>query len=141
MSWRIGGPACRRCNTVARFRRQARPCATRDRRAGSSTAFVRRCVQLLRDTNAFPGGDLHVEFRSADGVRTCLSPDALASCLGALGVAKDVLPPTSAGRANQLRSITASRPVLIVLEDVTDPAQVLPCVPNGPDSAVLVAPN
>lgn len=29
------------------------------------TAFVRRCVQRLRDAKAFPGGDLHVEFGSS----------------------------------------------------------------------------
>ncbi|MFC3452652.1 tetratricopeptide repeat protein [Amycolatopsis speibonae] len=101
------------------------------------TAFIRRCVQRFRDGGVFSGGDLHVEFASVDGIAPSVA-DALASCLLALGVAKDVMPSTVAGRANHLRSITAEKPVLIVLEDVTDAAQVLPFVPNGADSAVLV---
>ncbi|MFI7123143.1 NB-ARC domain-containing protein [Amycolatopsis sp. NPDC049868] len=101
------------------------------------TAFIRRCVQRFRDARMFSGGDLHVEFATADGIAPSVA-DALASCLLALGVAKDVMPSTLAERANQLRSITAEKPVLIVLEDVTDAAQVLPFVPNGADSAVLV---
>ncbi|UMP07032.1 NB-ARC domain-containing protein [Amycolatopsis sp. EV170708-02-1] len=101
------------------------------------TAFIRRCVQRFRDAKVFSGGDLHVEFASVDGIAPSVA-DALASCLLALGVAKDVMPSTAAGRANHLRSITARKPVLIVLEDVTDAAQVLPFVPNGADSAVWV---
>ncbi|NBH02905.1 tetratricopeptide repeat protein [Amycolatopsis sp. SID8362] len=101
------------------------------------TAFVRRCVQGARDADAFPGGDLHVDFGPVDGERLSVS-DALASCLNALGVAREVLPASLAERANQLRTITAHRPVLLVLEDVTDAAQVLPFVPNSQASAVLV---
>ncbi|WP_410608399.1 tetratricopeptide repeat protein [Amycolatopsis sp. lyj-109] len=101
------------------------------------TAFVRRCVQQARDEGAFPGGDLHVDFGPVDGERLSVS-DALASCLTSLGVAKEVLPASLAGRANQLRSMTADLPVLLVLEDVTDPAQVVPFLPNSQASAVLV---
>lgn len=104
------------------------------------TAFVRRCVQRIREANRFPGGDLHVDFGPVNGDRLSVA-DALGSCLGALGVAKDVLPSTLAERANRLRTITAHRQVLIVLEDVTEPAQVLPFLPNSPASAVLVTSN
>ncbi|RSN30582.1 hypothetical protein DL990_21620 [Amycolatopsis sp. WAC 01416] len=101
------------------------------------TAFIRRCVQRFRDTAVFSGGDLHVEFASVDGIAPSVA-DALGSCLLALGVAKDVMPSTLAERANRLRTITAEKAVLIVLEDVSDAAQVLPFVPNGSGSAVLV---
>lgn len=101
------------------------------------TAFVRRCVANVRAAGMFPDGDLHVEFGGAEGERISVA-DALAACLRALGVDPSMMPATLSERANRLRSLTAHLSVLIVLEDVTDPAQVLPFIPNGPASAVLV---
>jgi hypothetical protein len=53
-------------------------------------------------------------------------------------VSKEVLPTSLAERANQLRSIRAHKSVLLVLEDVSDAAQVTPFLPNSQASAVLV---
>ncbi|MFF2086099.1 hypothetical protein ACFVVM_20170 [Nocardia sp. NPDC058176] len=104
------------------------------------TAFVRRCVERVRDAGLFADGDLHVDFGPADGERTSVA-DALAACLTALGVSADLIPPTLAARANRLRTLTAHKSVLIVLENVSEPAQVRPFVPNSASSAVLVASN
>jgi tetratricopeptide (TPR) repeat protein len=93
-------------------------------------------VRHIRDTGAFPAGDLHVEFGALGDERLSVA-DGLALCLSALGVAKEVIPASTTARANLLRSITAQRPVLIVLDDVTDSSQVLPFLPNSQLSAVL----
>lgn len=104
------------------------------------TAFVRRCVDQLRDERVFADGDLYVDFGSVQDEPVSVA-DALSACLTALGVTPEAMPSTLAGRANRLRSLTAHKAVLIVLDDVTDPAQVLPFVPNGGGSAVLVTSN
>ncbi|WP_433662565.1 hypothetical protein ACQPW1_10675 [Nocardia sp. CA-128927] len=101
------------------------------------TAFVRRSVEKARAASMFTDGDLHVDFGVVQGERMSVE-DALAACLTALGVATEVLPASLASRANLLRSKTADVSVLIVLENVTDPAQVTPFIPIGPASAVLV---
>jgi hypothetical protein len=104
------------------------------------SALVHRCVQMFQygdGASPFPGGELYVDFGPVDGVRSSVA-DALASCLTALGVARTVLPASLSERSRMLRSITADRPVLIVLEDVTDAAQVEPFLPNSQASAVLV---
>lgn len=100
-------------------------------------AFLRRCVEQTRAAHQFTDGDLHVDFGSVHGERMSVA-DALSSCLSGLGVAADVMPATLPQRMNRLRSLTAEKSVLIVLENVTDAAQVLPFVPNGARSAVLV---
>jgi tetratricopeptide (TPR) repeat protein len=102
------------------------------------TALVRRFVQRVRDDGGFPDGDLHVDFGATGDGHPVSVADALASCLTAMGVSRDVLPSSLAGRANLLRSTTAGRKMVIVLDDVTDAAQVLPFVPRTPGNAVLV---
>ncbi|MQY23422.1 NB-ARC domain-containing protein [Nocardia macrotermitis] len=104
------------------------------------TAFVRRSVEKAIASGRFADGQLCVEFGSGPGERTSVS-DGLAACLAALGIATDAIPSSLKERSNRLRSITAEKSVLIVLEDVTDAAQVVPFVPGGPTSAVLVTSN
>ena len=60
------------------------------------------------------------------------------SCLRALNVEDRYLPPTLFERVNLFRTLTAEHPFLVVLENATAPAQVLPLLPNGPGSVVLV---
>ncbi|WP_225729168.1 MULTISPECIES: tetratricopeptide repeat protein [unclassified Nocardia] len=99
------------------------------------TAFVRRCVE--RADGVFGDGELHVDFGAERAERTSVA-DALAQCLRALGVHPEVMPTTAAERANRLRTLTARKSVLIVLDNVTAPAEVLPFLPNSATSAVLV---
>ncbi|MFD8498072.1 hypothetical protein [Amycolatopsis sp. NPDC059657] len=102
------------------------------------TAFVRHYVELISDLNGYPGGYLYVDFGALPDGEVVSVTDALASCLISCGVAKEVIPDGLADRANLLRSRTAERGIMIVLDDVTEPAQVTPFVPRGPGSAVVV---
>lgn len=100
--------------------------------------LARQLVEARRGT--FPGGELYVAFDESDQSTESVS-DALASCLLALGVDEKVIPSRLADRAGLFRTRTASSPTLVVLDDVSDPAQVLAFVPNAPGSAVLVTSN
>ncbi|TDV44278.1 NB-ARC domain-containing protein [Actinophytocola oryzae] len=99
------------------------------------TVLVRKAVERHRD--AFPGGELLVEFARTEDGGVSVS-DALASCLFALGVSASVLPAAEHDRVRLFRTRTASRPVLMVLDDVAEPSEVTPLVPSAPGSVVLV---
>jgi hypothetical protein len=91
--------------------------------------------------NEYPGGQLYVDYsalRTNDGAAV---GDALADCLRSLGVRPEDIPNRLAARANMFRTRTADQPVLVVLDDVDEPAQVRPLVPNSADSAVLATSN
>ncbi|RZS36607.1 NB-ARC domain-containing protein [Herbihabitans rhizosphaerae] len=81
------------------------------------------------------GGELFVRYGDGDIVSVA---DALAASLRALGVHNDAIPASLAERTGLYRTRTAGRPTLVVLDDVTDPAQVTPLVPSAPGSVVLV---
>jgi tetratricopeptide (TPR) repeat protein len=99
------------------------------------TVLVRKAVE--RHRGAFPGGELFVEFARTEDGGVSVS-DALASCLFALGVSASVLPAAEHDRVRLFRTRTASRPVLMVLDDVAEPSEVTPLVPSAPGSVVLV---
>ncbi|WP_370932442.1 hypothetical protein [Amycolatopsis sp. cg13] len=100
--------------------------------------LARRYVEENR--GVFPGGELYIDYGAA-GQGTEAVSDALTSCLLALGVANEAIPARLTDRAALFRTKTAAAPTLVVLDDVTDPAQVLSFVPNSPGSAVLVTSN
>ncbi|KAA5830500.1 tetratricopeptide repeat protein [Saccharopolyspora hirsuta] len=103
------------------------------------TAVVQQAV--ARTERAFPGGELYVDFAQLrDGGGTAVN-DGLADCLRALGVHDKVMPSTLAGRASLYRTRTRDRPVLVVLDDVVEPAEVAPFVPSSTGSTVLVTSN
>ncbi|MFE1591956.1 NB-ARC domain-containing protein [Nocardia sp. NPDC058705] len=104
------------------------------------TAFVRRCVEKVRVEGMFADGDLHVDFGPVDGEEMSVT-DALVMCLHELGISIEPGRPRLQHLSNRLRSVTAQRSVLIVLENVTDSAQVMPFIPNSASSAVLVISN
>lgn len=94
----------------------------------------------------FPDGQLFVDFAAlrsegggaggAGGAGGDVS-EALAGCLRALGVHDQYLPAGLAERTALYRDLSADRRVLVVLDDVTRPAQVTALLPQGPGSAVL----
>ncbi|GAB2669742.1 tetratricopeptide repeat protein [Saccharopolyspora gloriosae] len=93
------------------------------------------------EVDAYPGGELFVDLgklRGPDGVAVS---DALADCLRSLGVQEKVLPSTFAGRAGLYQTWTSGSPVLVLLDDVAEPAEVEPFVPKAPGSSVLVTSN
>ncbi|MFD3506646.1 hypothetical protein [Nocardia sp. NPDC058666] len=88
----------------------------------------------------FVDGELYVDFGRIDGEEMSVA-DAMAMCLQEMGVSPDLLRLRLPGLSNLLRGLTARYSVLIVLENVTDPAQVTPFIPNSASSAVLVVSN
>ncbi|MEW2293180.1 NB-ARC domain-containing protein [Streptomyces sp. NPDC006743] len=64
--------------------------------------------------------------------------EALAMCLRSLPGGDDAIPGSLAERTNLFRTRSAGLRILLVLDDVDQPAQVRALIPKGPGSAVLV---
>ncbi|WP_329223281.1 NB-ARC domain-containing protein [Streptomyces sp. NBC_01485] len=92
----------------------------------------------------FPDGQLYVDFaalRDRSAPVTAAGADvseALAMCLRSLTGSDDGIPSSLAERTNLFRSRSADLRILLVLDDVNQPAQVRALIPKGPGSAVLV---
>ncbi|MFF2660969.1 BTAD domain-containing putative transcriptional regulator [Kitasatospora sp. NPDC058032] len=85
----------------------------------------------------FPDGQLFMALH--DRLGGPIGPeDAITRMLGSLGHAPSDLPADPHERATLLRTTTAGRKLLIVLDDVDSADQVLPLVPGNPESAVIV---
>ncbi|MEU6797591.1 BTAD domain-containing putative transcriptional regulator, partial [Nonomuraea wenchangensis] len=98
------------------------------------TALAVHCAHAVRD--AYPEGQLHLSLGGT--AETPAAPaDLLAEALRALGVAEGALPASAHERATLYRSLLAGRPVLVLLDDAADAAQVRPLLP-GSGCAVLV---
>ncbi|WP_424640519.1 NB-ARC domain-containing protein [Embleya sp. AB8] len=102
-------------------------------------SIARRWTENMRDR--FPGGDLHVDYSALRDRAGGDVSEGLAKCLRSLGVAEEYLPATLDERAALFRTLTAEQRVLVVLDAVTEPAQVSALVPRAPGSAVLVTSN
>ena len=103
---------------------------------GKSTLGLRAAHQLAA---GFPDGqlyaDLHQERGGEPGDR---ASRVLGRFLRGLGMADALVPDDAAERAAAYRSRLARRRVLVVLDGVTDPADVTALLPGSPGSAVLV---
>ena len=109
------------------------------------TATALRFAETVQDL--YPDGQLYVPFaglrdRSAPtpsvGTGVADVSEALAMCLSGLGVGEDAMPRTVEARANLFRSCSSDLRILLVLDDVTEPAHVRALIPKGPGSGVLV---
>lgn len=99
------------------------------------SATVRRWAH--RESDRFPGGEFYVDYAE---LRRQTGGDVSAGvsrCLRALGVEDQYLPGTLGELSAMFRSRTAAERVLVVLDDVTEPAQVRALIPGGPGSVVL----
>ncbi|MGW6457581.1 NB-ARC domain-containing protein [Streptomyces sp. NPDC055078] len=90
-----------------------------------------------RNRRRFPDGQLFVDFAALRAGAGADVSEALAMCLRALGVHTAYLPAGLADRTALYRTLSADRRMLVVLDDVSRPAQVTALVPQGPGSAVL----
>ncbi|WP_309505911.1 ATP-binding protein [Streptomyces pyxinae] len=89
----------------------------------------------------FPDGRLYVDFAELRGLSGGADVSAaMEKCLRSLGVEGD-LPLDRAALGRMYRWHLRKRRVLLVLDDVSEPAQVEALLPNGPGSAVVVTGN
>ncbi|MFD9789383.1 BTAD domain-containing putative transcriptional regulator [Streptomyces sp. NPDC059070] len=99
------------------------------------TALAVHVAQRLR--HRFPDGRLYADMRGT-GPRPAEPMEALGRFLRVLGVHTGHLPTLAEERAALYRSMLATRRVLVVLDNVRDPAQVRDLLPGTPGSAVLL---
>ncbi|MFC6023045.1 BTAD domain-containing putative transcriptional regulator [Plantactinospora solaniradicis] len=102
--------------------------------AGKTTVAVEVARRIA---DRFPDGRLFVDLH---GVRPqpAEPAEALGRLLRALGVADDAIPAEPDERAALLRSRTAGRRLLLVLDNIANEAQVRPLLPAGTGCAVLI---
>jgi tetratricopeptide (TPR) repeat protein/transcriptional regulator with XRE-family HTH domain len=108
--------------------------------AVSGTAGVGKTALALhwahRVRERFPDGQLYLNLRGYDPDRPVTAADALARLLGAMGVGDP--PSDEDDRAARYRTETASRRLLIVLDNAASEEQVRPLLPGSASCAVVV---
>jgi tetratricopeptide (TPR) repeat protein len=99
------------------------------------TAFAVEWTRSVRDR--FPDGQIFLDLRGHTR-RTAVPPaDALGHALRALGVPADRIPAEVAEQVGTYRSLVHDKRILLVLDNAADAEQVLPLVPTG-DASLLV---
>jgi DNA-binding SARP family transcriptional activator len=101
---------------------------------GKTTLAVRAARQA---SGAFPGGGLFADLRGTTN-EPADPHDVLGSFLRALGVQAQRVPTDPEERIGLYRSMTATRRVLVVLDDAAAEAQVRPLIPAGDGCAAIV---
>jgi len=87
----------------------------------------------------FPGGQLYVNLRGFDPSGIAVTaPEAIRGFLDALEVAPDRVPASPEAQAALYRSLLASRPMLVVLDNARDEQQVRPLLPASAGTLVLI---
>jgi tetratricopeptide (TPR) repeat protein len=105
------------------------------------SALAWRCAERVKER--FPDGQLYVDFATLRDQTTPLTgpggdvSEALAMCLRSLPGGELGIPDSLLDRSNLFRSRTADLRILLVLDDVNQPAQVRALIPKGAGSAVL----
>ena len=100
------------------------------------TALAVEWAHRARDH--FPDGQLFLDLRGHDRQAALPPAAALAHVLRGLGVAADRMPVEQAERSGLFRSLLDGRRILVVLDNAGEVADVLPLVPAGPGSRLLV---
>ncbi|MEV8538147.1 tetratricopeptide repeat protein [Streptomyces sp. NPDC051572] len=87
----------------------------------------------------FPGGTLFVDFRGYDA-DPVTADQAVVALLDGMGVRGPDLPQTSAGQYGLFRRLLAEEPrsMLLLLDNASDPGQVMPLIPGTDHHRVLV---
>ncbi|MGN9909981.1 BTAD domain-containing putative transcriptional regulator [Phytohabitans sp. LJ34] len=100
------------------------------------TALAVEWAHRARDR--FPDGQLFLDLRGHDREVALPPAAALAHLLRGLGVAADRMPAGEAERSALYRSLLDGRRILVVLDNAGEVADVLPLVPAGAGSRLLV---
>ncbi|SNY69799.1 AfsR/SARP family transcriptional regulator [Paractinoplanes atraurantiacus] len=95
---------------------------------GKSTLAARFARSVAGE---FTDGQLYLDLHGEQG-------DALLSLLYALGVPASNVPDTFDAQVGTYRSLTAGKRILVLLDNVVDPARVRPLLPNSAESLVLI---
>ncbi|MFJ4907024.1 BTAD domain-containing putative transcriptional regulator [Streptomyces sp. NPDC093249] len=99
------------------------------------TALAVHLAHRLR--HRFEDGQLHVELAGSSDAPLDLM-DALHEVLHSLGVPRTHIPEGLEERSKLLRSTTASRRLLLVLDDASSLADLRPLLPGGPHCGVIL---
>lgn len=92
-----------------------------------------------RSARRFPDGQLYVDLRGFAPAGAPVAPGhALTGFLDALGVPPERMPAGTEARSALFRSVTATRRVLVVLDNARDADQVRPLFPAGGGCVALV---
>ncbi|MDX8053825.1 tetratricopeptide repeat protein [Lentzea sp. BCCO 10_0798] len=91
-----------------------------------------------RAAHRFPDGQVFFNLHGHGPTRPADPAEVLGNLLVALGCPADHLPATSAERTAQLRTMTADRRLLIVLDNAADSEQVLPLLPSSASCMVII---
>ncbi|WP_091039505.1 AfsR/SARP family transcriptional regulator [Glycomyces harbinensis] len=86
----------------------------------------------------YPDGQLFLDLRGHAGVPTLRPIEALAAMLRTLGLDDDQVPADADQAAARLRTATAGRRMLLLLDNARSAEQVTPLLPSGPGSLVIV---
>lgn len=101
------------------------------------SALVLRVAHLAAER--FPDGQLYVDLQgSTPGRQPVEAAQVLQHFLRALGAPPLAIPSDPIEAAALYRSMLADRRVLVVLDNAIDASQVIPLLPAGPGSAILV---
>jgi DNA-binding SARP family transcriptional activator len=103
---------------------------------GKSALAVRAAHAVAAD---YPDGQIYVDLHgSTPGVRPRTAHEVIDRCLRGLGVPAADVPPDQSDAAARWRTLTAGRRVLLLLDNATDPAQILPALPASEGCAAIV---
>ncbi len=103
---------------------------------GKSSLAVRVAHEVAAN---FPDGQLYIDLHgSTPGLRPRTAHEVLDRCLRALGLPAGDVPADESDAAARWRTLTAGRRVLVVLDNATEPAQVLPVLPASEGCAAIV---
>lgn len=103
---------------------------------GKSAFAIHAAHRLV---NRFPDGAVFLSLHAhTAGVAPLTAETALGALLLGDGLNPSDLPPESAGREQLWRKLTATRRMLLVLDDAADAAQIRPLLPTSAESLVLI---
>lgn len=102
---------------------------------GKTSAAVHWAHRIAGD---YPDGQLFVNLHGFSAVPRLRSSEALAAMLRSLGLHRDQIPTAPDEAAARLRTETAGRRMLILLDNAASAEQVVPLLPGGSRSLVIV---
>ncbi|MFG2143451.1 NB-ARC domain-containing protein [Streptomyces sp. NPDC048696] len=100
------------------------------------------CHWAERGRDLFPDGQIYVDFAPLGGLAGGGDvSDAVRTCLISIGVDESAIPQSTDARIARFRTHSAGRRMLVVLDNVSHPAQVRSLIPKGRGSVLLATSN